>query len=493
MKTLLGIDIGTSSAKAMLMDLDGQVLSLQAEDYDVDIPQEGYAQQDPEIWWKAVQNILLTIKSQQPEAYASVGAIGFSGQMHSLVTADKEGNPVYPAIVWLDQRSQKQLEEINRHVKKEELARVIHNRVFTGFAFPSLLWMKENQPESFRRIYKIMTAKDFIRLKMTGVFGTDVSDASSTTGFDMKKRDWAWEILGRLGLPEDIFPECHESMEIAGYTTKECEEQTGLPIGIPVIYGAGDQPAHTIGSGVIDGRVFVSNIGTGGQVAVYSPTDAYDPEMRIHTFCHGLPGAYTIFGAHLCSGMSLKWLKNQVLGLDSFAQMNKMAEKVPAGSDGLLYLPYLTGSRTPRMDAGAQGLFFGLQLRHNKNHFVRAVMEGVIYDFHEALDIFREIGIDCPKIIACGGGAQSPTWLQIQADILNKEVQVCENKEQACLGACMMAGAGTGLLDSLESACQKYIRLEEKVYRPIPENAALYQEKYAVYKQLYEAVKDLYE
>ena len=207
MKTLLGIDIGTSSAKAMLMDLDGQVLYLQAEDYDVDIPQEGYAQQDPEIWWKAVQNILLTIKSQQPEAYASVGAIGFSGQMHSLVTADKEGNPVYPAIVWLDQRSQKQLEEINRHVKKEELARVIHNRVFTGFAFPSLLWMKENQPESFRRIYKIMTAKDFIRLKMTGVFGTDVSDASSTTGFDMKKRDWAWEILGRLGLPEDIFPE----------------------------------------------------------------------------------------------------------------------------------------------------------------------------------------------------------------------------------------------------------------------------------------------
>ena len=163
-----------------------------------------------------------------------------------------------------------------------------------------------------------------------------------------------------------------------------------------------------------------------------------------------------------------------------------------AGSDGLLYLPYLTGSRTPRMDAGAQGLFFGLQLRHNKNHFVRAVMEGVIYDFHEALDIFREIGIDCPKIIACGGGAQSPAWLQIQADILNKEVQVCENKEQACLGACMMAGAGTGLLDSLESACQKYIRLEEKVYRPIPENAAPYQEKYAVYKQLYEAVKDLY-
>lgn len=493
MRTLLGIDVGTSSSKAMLMDLEGRVLDVRAKDYDVDMPKEGYAQQEPEDWWRAVQSVLLAMKESQPEAFDSITAIGFSGQMHSLVPVDKQGNPVHPAIIWLDQRSQKQLDEINKKVKQEVLAEVIHNKVFTGFAFPSLLWMKENQPESFRKIYKILTAKDYIRLKMTGEFGTDVSDASSTTGFDMKNRDWAWDILQQFGLPGEIFPECHESMEIAGYVTKECEGKTGLKAGIPVVYGSGDQPAHTIGSGVIDGSVFVSNIGTGGEVAVFSGEDVYDPKMRMHTFCHAIDKAYTIFGAHLCSGMSLKWLKNDVLGVESFSRMNQMAEQVPAGSDGLIYLPYLTGSRTPKMDAGAKGLFFGLQLRHNRNHFVRAVMEGVIYDFHETLDIFREIGIDCPKIIACGGGAQSPVWLQIQADILNKDVQVCENKEQACLGACIMAGVGAGILESLEAACEKYIRLEDKVYHPIDENVEIYQKRYAVYKQLYNSVKDLYE
>lgn len=493
MKTLLGIDIGTSSSKAMLMDTEGRIFDIQAEDYDVDIPQEGYAQQEPETWWKAVQNILLHIKERHPEAYGSIAAIGFSGQMHSLVPVDREGNSVHPAIIWLDQRSQKQLDEINSRIDQEELARVIHNKVFTGFAFPSLLWMKENRPENFRNIYKILTAKDYIRMKMTGNFGTDASDASSTTGFDMKNRDWAFDILRQFGLPEDIFPECHESMETAGYVTKECEEKTGLRAGIPVIYGAGDQPAHTIGTGVIDDSVFVSNIGTGGQVAVYSREDVYDPKLRIHTFCHGINKAYTIFGAHLCSGMSLKWLKNEILGTESFSTMNSMAEQVPAGSEGLLYLPYLTGSRTPKMDAGAQGMFFGLQLRHNRNHLVRAVMEGVIYDFHETLDIFKELGIDCPKIIACGGGAQSPVWLQIQADILNKDVQVCENKEQACLGACIMAGVGTGILESLETACRTYIRPEEKIYHPIPSHVEVYQKRYEIYRRLYDSVKDLYE
>ena len=492
MAVILGIDLGTSSVKAMLFDTDYGVLDFAAKNYEVDFPAANCAEQSPDVWWHATVDILLQLQQRQRQAYDSVNAIGFSGQMHGLVVVDPFGNPLRPAIIWLDQRSNSQLEKINKTIKQEDIANVLHNRPFTGFAFPSLLWIFENEKDVFSKIYKILMPKDYIRFKITGEFGTDVSDASSSTAFNVAKREWAWDIIDQMNLPNSIFPECHEAIEIAGTVTKKCSEETGLPEGIPVIYGAGDQPAHSIGTGVVKEGLIVSNIGTGGEISAYSKTDKFDSQMRIHTFCHAFDHAYTIFGAHLCSGMSLKWLKNQVLHIDDFGVLDRMAEKTPAGSDGLIYLPYLAGSRTPQMDAKAKGLFFGMKLNHERRHFVRAVMEGVAYDLKESLDIFDKLDISYNKIIACGGGAASSVWLQIQADIFGRSVQVCKEKEQACLGACILAGVGTGLLDNVQEACDQYVSLEDKCYIPIENNKEQYLENYEKYKKLYGRVSDLF-
>lgn len=494
MAVILGIDIGTSSTKAMLFDTSGEIIAVEAKGYDVDIPEKNYAEQSPDMWWDATKEILNRLKAKHPESYRAVEAVGYSGQMHGLVTVDAKGTPIRPAIIWLDQRSGAQLAKIEEQIGMEKIAQVLHNRVFTGFAFPSLLWIKEHEPERFEKIHKILLPKDYVRFKMTGELGTDASDGASSTGFAVGERDWAWDIIESLGLPADIFPECHESLEIAGKITKECAALTGLPEGIPVVYGSGDQPAYIIGTGVVGPGVVVSNVGTGGQLSVYSAKDVYDPKLRIQTFCHAVDKAYSVFGAHVCSGISLKWLRNQVLDMKetSFDEMNKMVEETEAGSEGLLYLPYLSGCRSPEMDPMAKGMFFGMMLKHEKRHFIRSVMEGVVFDFRRSQDIFEELGITSSKIIACGGGAQSPIWLQIQADILNRDVQVCKVKEQACLGACIMAGVGAGILDSVESACRQYVEMEDKIYHPIPEHVERYSGLYEIYKKLYETNKELF-
>lgn len=492
MSVLLGIDIGTSSCKAMMLDIDKGIINVKAINYDVDIPREGYAEQNADVWWSSLVKILKQMKAEHQDAFADIAGISYSGQMHGMVVVDEAGEPLRPSIIWLDQRSQHQLEEIHDQYGLDKIGDIIHNRIFTGFAFPSLLWMKENEPEIFGRIHKMLLPKDFIRYKMTGKFGTDTSDASSTTCLDLRKRDWAWDLIDTFGMPRDIFPQCHEATEIAGYITRECAAETGLKEGIPVSYGCGDQPAHVIGAGVIKAGTIVSNIGTGGEMSVYSDTDKYDSQMRIHTFCHAVNNAYMVFGAHLCSGMSLKWLKDRVLEIDDFDRMGKLTDEVPAGCEGLIYLPYLTGSRTPEMDVSAKGIFFGLQLKHDKRHFIRAVMEGIIYDFKRSLDIFQEIGINSNKVIACGGGAKSTQWLQIQADILNREVQVCKVKEQACLGACIIAGLSTNIFDNVKTACDKYVEMESKIYQPDPKTAKVYEQNYKVYQQLYGANKELF-
>lgn len=492
MAVLLGIDIGTSGTKAMLFDTEDGIIGAEAQDYDVMIPCRGYAEQVPDVWWNALVEILKRLQIYYPLAFQKIEAIGLSGQMHGLVTVDKAGNVIRPAIIWLDQRSGKQQKEIEESVGMKEVAKIMHNRVFAGFAFPSLLWMKENEPEKFSRIYKIFMPKDYIRYKMTGEIGTDMSDASSTAAFNVGKRDWAWNIIEKMGIPADIFPKCYESLEIAGYITKACAEKTGLKSGIPVIYGSGDQPAYVIGTGVVTPGTMVSNIGTGGQLSIYTKEDVYDPDLKIQCFCHAVNQAYSVFGAHVSSGISLKWLKNQILKIRDFDRMNTLAERIKAGSEGLVYLPYLSGCRSPEMDPSAKGMFFGLQLKHNDQHLVRAVMEGVVYDFRRSLDIFQSLGIKSDHIIACGGGARSPVWLQMQADILNCQVQVCKVKEQACMGACIMAGAGTGILGSVDEACEQYIEMEDKVYFPIKENTSVYNEMYEIFKRLYSSNKELF-
>lgn len=491
MRTILGIDLGTSSVKAMLFDAEQGVIAVRAEEYGVDIAHPGWAQQSPALWWESLVRVLRWLESHYREAYRSVCAVGYSGQMHGMVLTDAKGQPVRPAVIWLDQRAGRQLEEIGAALSEEDMGNVFCNRVSSGFAFPSLLWVREQEPEIFARAAHFLSPKDYIRYKMTGEIGAEVVDASSTTLFATGERDWAWEVIDRFHLPPQLFTKVHESADIAGTVTVQCEAQTGLPAGIPVIYGSGDQPAQSIGNGVIGPGRIISNIGTGGQISAFSSRPAYDKKLRTNTFCHAIRDAWTIFGATLCSGMSLSWAKNKVFRVGSYEEINAAVAAVSPGADGLIYLPYLSGERTPHMNPDARGVFFGMTLGQEQGHFLRAVMEGVTYSLRDCLGILQELGVDAPEIIASGGATASPQWMQMQADILGKPVRVSRVKEQACLGSCLLAAVGTGVLPSLEEACGRFAVMDERVYLPDAANADVYREGYDTYRRLYERLWDL--
>lgn len=491
MQILLGIDLGTSGIKAMLLDADQGVVATETKKYDVMIPAANCAEQNPDTWWDAAMELLGRLRCHYREAFDQICGIGLSGQMHGLVMVDQSGKPLRPSIIWLDQRSCAEAGSISRMIPEEEKKSVLHNRIYPGFALPSLLWVKKNEPEQYRRIYRIMQPKDYIRFQLTGTMGTDMSDASATSMFHVGERRWAWELIERLGIRTDIFTECRESMDIAGLVTCECAKLTGLKPGIPVIYGCGDQIAQSVGNGIVSEGDIVSNIGTGGQISTYSTKDIYDEELRTHTFCHALNQAYTVFGATLCSGLSLKWLSNEILDIKDFDQCNRLAAQVPAGSDGMIYLPYLSGERTPIMDAHAKGMFFGLKLEHDKRFFIRSVMEGIIFSLKDSLALLEDMGIQSGTIIASGGGSVSEVLLQIQADIFEKEIRVCSVKEQACLGACILAGAGTGVFKDVESACSRFVTFNDMVYRPNPDTTEVYRKNYEVFHRLYQNTKEL--
>lgn len=490
MSVILGIDLGTSSVKAMLLDSFQGVLGIEASKYDVRIPKEGYAEQEPLTWWEETRKVILKLKDRHKEAFKNIEAVGFSGQMHGIVLTDDKGSPLRPAILWLDQRSKKELKQIQKEIGFDKMGNIFKNRVYTGFGFPSLMWVKEHEPEILARTKAVMMPKDFIRYKMTGKIASDVTDASSTAVFDTAERTWAYEIIKEFGLPKEIFPPLGESMDIAGYVTRECAGECGLKEGIPVVYGAGDQQAQSIGNGIYEEGKIICNIGTGGQISAYVKDPVYDKDLRTHTFCHPIDKGYTIYGATLCSGMSLKWLKNNILGIEDFNSLSGMAGEIAPGSEGLIYLPYLTGERTPHMDPCAKGMFAGLVLGHDRRHMVRAVMEGVTMSLKDSLSIFKELGIKCDTIIASGGGAKSHEWLQIQADVFRKKVIVCEVSEQACLGACILAGVGTGVFDSIKQAVEKFVVFRDEVYEPDPSNEKLYNRQYERFQILYRNNKE---
>lgn len=491
MAMILGIDVGTSGIKAMLLDTEKGVTAVHAKSYEVDIPRLGYAQQDPQMWWNSLLEVLDWLHIHFRDEYEKISAVGYSGQMHGLVLVGENGEPLCPAIIWLDQRAEKQMEEIYSTYTEAEMGRLLCNRVSSGFAFPSLLWIKENEPEIFSKVKKILSPKDYLRFKMTGNIGGEVTDASATGMFSTAKRDWAWELLERFDLPKEIFPPVAESSDIAGAISRDCAKRTGLPQGIPVVYGAGDQQAQSIGNGVIrPGRV-ISNIGTGGQISAFFSKPVYDRKLRTNTFCHAIKGAYTIYGATLCSGMSMNWIKNKILGIEDYGTINELAGAAGPGSEGLLYLPYLSGERTPHMNPGAKGVFFGMTLAHGPGHFLRSVMEGVTYSLKDCMEILEELGAEASSVIASGGGASSRLWLQIQADIFEKPVYVSKVKEQACLGACILAGAGASILPSVEEGCRRFALLEDEVFLPQRENQGVYRRGYEKYRELYKRLKDL--
>lgn len=489
MALLMGIDIGTSGTKVIVVDPDKGVLGTEKEEYGILIPETGYAEQDPQVWWLAVMKCIQKLSYHFP--LQDISGIGVTGQMHGMVLTDRNGTPLRPAILWMDQRSEKECEELKKMIPEYMLRDSIRNQIFPGFTLPSLLWVKNNEPEIFGKISRVLQPKDYIRWKLTGLCGCEKTDASATLLFDIVKRDWLWTLIDLCGFPRSIFPCCRESGEIQGKVSMDCAEATGLPATAEVIYGMGDEQAQSIGNGVLEEGTFICNIGTGGQISSFSEQPVYDTELRTQTFCHGTGNAYSVYGAVLNAGMSLSWLKNQIIGAKDFDSMSRMAEQVPAGSDGLYFLPYLTGERTPHMDPCARGMFFGLKLSHTKSSLVRAVMEGVGFALKDCMVLLQNMGLPCGSIISSGGGATSPVWLQIQSDILNREIRVCSVQEQACMGVCMLAGVSTGIFHDLQEAKKKLLHYEDKIYIPQPQNVDRYRKMYDIYRALYEQTKDV--
>jgi xylulokinase len=485
MDCLLGIDVGTSGAKVLLIRQDGTILDSVYREYKAEEMKANWAEQDPEVWWQTIKGLLFELRSRYGTDYRNVVGIGFSGQMHGLVMVDKNWQVIRPAITWLDQRSEKEVEDIYRVIPKDEFHQTTLNRASSGFALPSLLWVKKNEPENFKKIYKIMQPKDYIRMKLIGEIATDMSDASSTVAFYTSKRRWANEIIWVLGLNRDIFPDCFEGDTIAGTVLDSVSDELGLRRGVQVVYGGGDQPMQGVGNGAVSKGLMYTNIGTSGWISIFSDKPVHDTEYRTHTLCHAIKKGWSIFGATLSSGLALSWLKNKILLMEDYAKMSSLVTDIPAGSEGVLFLPYLAGERTPHFDNDAKAVFHGLTLSHDRRHMIRAVMEGVVYSLKESFILFQDMGYQVKNVIAAGGGSRSDVWVQMQADIFGKPVKVIKVNDHACLGAAMVASVACGLFDSYQSATNAFIKFKSKVFEPDIGKKSVYEDGFMRFKQLY--------
>jgi len=489
----MGIDLGTSSLKTLIMDEQGNVKSLYSQEYPIEIPLEGSAEQNPDLWWEAAVNTIRRSLNTHGIKPNDVKCIGLSGQMHGMVILDKDNNVIRPAVIHCDQRSELQVERIYETAGRDEVSKITLNPVFPGFQIASLLWVKENEPDNYKRICKVILPKDFIRFKLTGKIATDSTDASATLAFDVSKRCWSESLISKLGLDNNIFPECMEPYDIAGYITSEAALQTGLKKDTPVVCGTSDQPAQALGNGIIRPGFLTSTIGTSGQIFTPVEMPLYNSALNTHTFCNVKPDTWYVMGAILSAGLSLRWLKDNILCDKEFRAIDEEASKIPVCSNGLIFLPYLAGERTPYLDTNARGVFFGLTMKHNINHMSRAIMEGVAFALKDCIGVIEQLGIGIEKVIASGGGAKSKLWLQIQADVFGREIYTTETVEQACTGSAILAGVGCGIFRNLEEATNAIVKVNESPTIPIEKNISLYEYHYNVYKDLYIKNKELFE
>ncbi len=491
MAVLMGIDLGTSSVKTVLMHESGSLMAIAQQEYSFDIPREGWAEQDPETWWKAAVDTIrsaMHTSGVQPE---EIRGIGFSGQMHGLVMLDGSGKPVRKAIIWCDQRTKHQVDYINQTVGEQRVGEIVHSPVAVGFMGPSLLWMKEHEPDMYRQTARVVLPKDYIRFKLTGTISTDISDAASTTLLDVSSGRWSDELINALGFRQELFPDIHLPDTPAGEISFEAADVTGLKRGTPVVHGGADQVMQAVGNGIVTPGTISVTIGTGGQVL--SPLDRplYDSRLRAHGFNFLTRESWYFMGASLSAGLSLRWLRNILDPQLPYREVDRLASQVPPGSEGLLFLPYLGGERTPHMDAHARGIFFGMTLNHKRSHLLRSVMEGVVFALKDSLNILiNDLGQPCSRVIASGGGMTSSLWLQMQADILQQEIYISNMKEQAGVGAAITAGVGTGLFESYQQACSELISLQETPTIPDASQKHQYQEYYELYRQLYGLNRD---
>lgn len=491
MNCLMGIDLGTSSVKCLLVTEQGDKVSSYSVDYDISVPHSGYAEQSPRMWWDStVQCIAAVLKKSGVHSNEILG-IGLSGQMHGTVLLDRQNRVLYPAILHCDGRSKPELDELFQSFAPDYFAKINFNPLFSGSQPASLLWMKRHCPEIYPQIARVLLPKDYIRFCLTGEIGTELTDASGSLFLDLRERRWSRGIIEQFGLSEEQFPPIHNSEEIAGYIMEEAAVQTGLNKGTPVVFGAGDQSAQALGNGVIHPGTATSNIGTAGQIFTPTATPIYNPKLSTNSFCH-LQDRWYVMGAILNAGLAVKWVTSQVIRNESLQELDRLAAGREYIEKSPVFLPYLCGERTPYMNPNAKGMFFGLTLEHSYLHIYHAVMEGVVFALKDSIAELVALGIRIDRIIASGGGARSDLWLQMQADIFNSEISTTASGDQANLGAAILAAVGCGVYSNIGEAAAEMVKTGDRRACPVAEHVALYQEKYQTYRSLYSRVADLY-
>lgn len=481
----MGIDLGTSSLKTIVIEEDGTVRGLASQNYQFYSPYNNYAEHEPEEWWNAC---VATIKKVMQENYIlpeEIKAIGFSGQMHGLVALDKDKKSIRPAILHCDARSGAQIEEIKEKFGEEKICELMMNPVYTGFLLPSLLWIKEEEPLCYEKIRYVCLPKDYLKLKLTGEISSDYSDASATLAFDIRKGCWSEEILRTMELPKEWFPRCYEIKDVIGRVCAEAAASTGLVEGTLVVAGGGDQVMQGIGNGITKVGQACANIGTSGQISFQSDRPLLNPKLSTNTFMGYKKERWITMGAIMNAGLCYKWFGGLFVEGIPYEKMNAKIAQVAPGSGGVLFFPYLNGERTPHLDPDLSGAFFGVNLRTGKVQLARAVMEGVAYAMNQCIEVCGELGLKADTIVASGGGAQSMPWLQIQADVYNMPLKVADTREQAGLGAAIAAGVGAGIYQDLEEGCRHAVRYKDFEILPNKENHKIYEEYYALYKETF--------
>ncbi len=501
MEYVIGVDLGTSGTKTVLFDTAGTVIASKTIEYPLYQPQNGWAEQDAADWWHAAAEGMRAVVEKSGVNKSDIKGIGISGQMHGLVMLDKAGNVLRRSIIWCDQRTGAECDEITSKVGKERLIEITANPALTGFTASKILWVRNHEPEIYEKCAHILLPKDYVRYMLTGEFATEVSDASGMQLLDVPKRKWSAEVLEKLGIDSALLAKVYESPEITGKVSARAAEMCGVKEGTAVVGGAGDNAAAAVGTGtVVDGRAFTT-LGTSGVVFAHTSKLSIDPKGRVHTFCCAVPNAWHVMGVTQAAGLSLKWFRDNFcademtaargMGVDPYYLMDKQAERIPIGADRLLYLPYLMGERTPHLDPDCRGAFIGLSAMHTRQHLLRAVMEGVVYSQRDSVEVLRAMGVKIGDMLACGGGGTSPLWRQMLSDVYGCPVKTVKSKEGPALGAAILAAVGTGVYKSVEEACNEVIKLNEP-QNPIAANSSEYEKFYAVYRSLYGALKENY-
>ena len=484
---LLGLDLSTTSAKALLMDARGQVLDSASSPLELSTPRPLWSEQDPYAWWKAMVSSIHQVLTKTGLSPAAIAAIGLTGQMHGLVLLDERGEVLRPAILWNDQRTVAQCTEIRARLGKERLIQISGNDALTGFTAPKVLWVQQNEPEIYSRVRHILLPKDYIRFRLSGEYALDKADSSGTILFDLHKRDWSPEILSALDIPSEWLPPTFEGTAVTGYLTGHAAEESGLREGTPVMAGGGDQSAQAVGVGAVQTGIIALTLGTSGVVFAATERALIEAEGRLHAFCHAAPGMWHLMGVMLSAAGSLQWHRDTLTPGVSFDELTREAADAPAGCEGLFFLPYLSGERTPHADPLARAAWVGLTLRHTRPHLTRAVLEGVAFGLKDSFTLIKQAGLgEIRQVRVSGGGSKSPLWRQILADVLNIELATVNTSEGAAYGAALLAGVGAGVWENVLASCNATIRVTGCT--PPSSDANVYQMLYPRYRKLYPAL-----